>query len=250
MATHIVMNAWTVIGFGANASAIMMALAWAISRRLKNASYLDVAWSYGFSILVWIYALIGRGDHSRRWLIASVVTIWSLQVGTSLLLEVRRGHPRERPRYAALRAQFPKRPWLMLFGFSQYQAALLTFLSTPFAIVCSNPTPGMNRWEIVGLLLWIGAIVGKFITEFPRFESVRRNSEEMSGSGVWAYLRDPDCFLECLVWVAFFLFSLGSPWGWVTVYCPIVMFYLLTKGSGIAPAEAQSLRSPGVGYRN
>jgi steroid 5-alpha reductase family enzyme len=250
MANLIEMNAWTAIGFGANASAIMMALAWALSRRLKNAGYLDVAWAYGFSILVCLYALIGAGDYSRRWLIASVMTIWSLQVGTSLLLEVRRDHPAERPHYVVLRTQFPKRPWLMLFGFSQYRAALLTLLSAPFAIVCSNPTPGMSGWEIAGLLLWISAMVGKNIAKFSRSDSARGDSEEMSETGLERYRRDADSFFDWLAWVAFFVFSLGSPWGWVTVYCPLVMFYLLTKAIGTPPAEAQSLRSPSVEYRN
>jgi steroid 5-alpha reductase family enzyme len=244
------MNAWTVIGFGANASVIIMLLAWVISRRLKNASYLDVAWFCGFSFLVWLYALIGTGDRSRKWLILSVVTIWSLQAGTSLLLEVRRCHPAEIPRYMALRTRFPKRPWLMFFGFSQYQAALLTLLSAPFAIVCSNPSLEINRWEFAALLLWLAAIVGRSIAGFSRSESARRHSEQISDGAVWRSCRDRKSFCEWLVWVAFFLFSLGSPWGWVTVYCPIVMFYLLNQGTRLPAAEAPSLRSPSVGYRN
>ncbi len=54
------MNAWTLVGFGTNAAVIIMAVAWEIARRVKNASYLEVAWSYGFALVVWIYALIGH----------------------------------------------------------------------------------------------------------------------------------------------------------------------------------------------
>ena len=53
------MNAWVLAGFGTNAAVIFMALAWAIARHAKNASYLEVAWSYGFAVVVWIYALLG-----------------------------------------------------------------------------------------------------------------------------------------------------------------------------------------------
>ena len=128
------MNAWTLLGFGANAAVVIMALGWAIARRAKNATYLEVAWSYGFAVLVWIYALIGPGDPLRKWLITGMVTIWSLRLGTSFFFDVMRHHPAEGRRYVALRDQFPKRPWLMFFAFSQYQAALLGLLSAPFAI--------------------------------------------------------------------------------------------------------------------
>ena len=45
------MNAWVLAGFGTNAAVILMALAWAIARHVKNASYLEVAWSYGFAVV-------------------------------------------------------------------------------------------------------------------------------------------------------------------------------------------------------
>jgi len=81
------MNAWTLVGFGTNAAVIIMAVAWAIARRVKNASYLEVAWSYGFALVVRIYALIGPGEPLRKWLITGMVTIWSLRLGTSLFLK-------------------------------------------------------------------------------------------------------------------------------------------------------------------
>jgi steroid 5-alpha reductase family enzyme len=245
------MNAWTLVGFGANAAVILMAAAWAIARRVKNASYLEVAWSYGFAVVVWIYALIGPGDPLRKWLITGMVTIWSLRLGTSLLLDFVRHHPAEGHRYVALREQFPKRPWLMFFGFSQYQAALLGLLSAPFAIACSNATPRVSGWEVAGLILWFVATAGQTVANFhsSRFRSNQKNSGKVCDAGLWRFSRHPDCFFEWLIWVAYFFFSLGSPWGWVTVYCPLLMLYFLTQVTGIPPAEARSLKSFGDEYR-
>jgi steroid 5-alpha reductase family enzyme len=246
------MNAWTLVGFGTNAALIIMAVAWAIARRVKNASYLEVAWSYGFAVLGWIYALIGPAEPLRKWVITGMVTIWSLRLGTSLLFEVGRHHPAESHRYAALREQFPKRPWLMFFGFSQYQAALIGLLSAPFAIACSNAAPGMSGWEVAGLILWFLAITGQTVANFQssRFRSDQRNSGKVCDAGLWRYSRHPDCFFEWLIWVAYFIFTLGSPWGWVTVYCPFLMLYFLTQVTGIPPAEALCLKTLGDGYRH
>ena len=63
------MNAWSLIGFGANVSVIVMALAWAVARRLKNASLIEPAWTYGFAIVACLYALIGSGTPFRKSLI-------------------------------------------------------------------------------------------------------------------------------------------------------------------------------------
>jgi steroid 5-alpha reductase family enzyme len=227
------MNAWTLIGFGANASMLIMAVAWAVARRAKNASYLDVAWLFGFAIIGCLYALIGTGDPFKKALLTSMVTIWSLRLGTSLLLDVLRNHPAERPRFVALREQFPKRPWLMFFGFSQYQAALLTLLSAPFAIVCSNPTREMNGWEIAGLLLWVLAMSGETLARVHsiRFRFTQENSSRGAHLGLWRLSRHPNLFFEWLVSVSYFFFSIGSPWGWVTFYCPILMLYCSQESS-------------------
>ena len=164
---------------------------------------------------------------------------FSLTSSGIILLE---GH-----RYAALREQFPKRPWLMFFGFSQYQAALLGLLSAPFAIACSNAAPRMSGWEVGGLILWLAAIAGETVAnlQLRRFRSNQANSGKVCDAGLWRYSRHPDCFFEWLIWVAYFIFAVGSPWGWVTVYCPLIMLYFLTKVTGVPPAEARSLKSLG-----
>ena len=246
------MNAWTLAGFGTNVAVILMALAWAIARQVKNASFLEVAWSYAFAVVVWIYALLGTGDPLRKWLIAGMVTVWSLRLGTSLLFDLIRHHPAEGHRHVALREQFPKRPWLMFFGFSQYQAAVLGLLSAPFAIACSNAAPGMSGWEVAGLVLWFAAIAAETVANFQwrRFRSNQKNSGKVCDAGLWRYSRHPDCFFEWLIWVAYFIFSLGSPWGWVAVYCPLLMLHFLTKVTGVPPAEARSLKSLGDEYRH
>jgi steroid 5-alpha reductase family enzyme len=245
------MNAWTLAGFGLNAAMVIMAFAWLIGRRLKNASSLDVGWSYGFAVVVCMYAVMGSGDPLRKWLLAGMVTLSSLRRGTSLLLDIIRHHPEEGQRYAMLREQFPKRPWLMLFGYSQYQAALIGLLSAPLAIICSNPSPALSGVEVAASILWVAAICGEAAAGFQsmRFRSDPKNSGKACDAGLWRYSRHPDYFFEWLIWTAYFFFALGSPWGWTTIYCPLLVLYSLTRVSGIPLAEARSLRLLGDEYR-
>jgi steroid 5-alpha reductase family enzyme len=232
------MNAWVLTGFGLNVVMIMMALAWVIARRVKNASCLDVASSCGFAVVACLYAAIGPGDLLRKWLIAGMVTIGSLRLASLLLLDLIRNHPREAERYRALREHFPKRPWLMFFGFSQYLAALIAVLSVPFAIVCSNPSSRLGAAEIAASILWLAAICGDTVAKGPltRFLANRRASGRTPRDrDLSRYSLHPDYLSEWLVWFAYFLFALGSPWGWATFYCPLIVFYSLTTAKALLP---------------
>ena len=236
------MNAWILTAFGLNIAMIMMAVAWAIARRIGNAGGLDVAAAGGFALLACFYATVGTGDSLRKWLLASMVTVWSLRLALLLLLDLGRTHPQEPRRYLALRENFPKRPWLMLFGFSQYLAALVAVFSVPFAITCSNPALGLRSVEVVAAMLWLLAMCASTMAKEPfrRWLSERKGSTAARDASLSRYSLQPSYFPEWLAWFAYFLFALGSPWGWSTFYCPLLMFYSLTTANALLP------RPPGV----
>jgi len=94
------MNAWTLTGLGMNAAVLLMAITWLICRQINNAGYVDVAWSYAFALVVGIFVALGAGDPVRKALIAGMVIIWSLRLGTHLLIRVTKHHPQEDARYA------------------------------------------------------------------------------------------------------------------------------------------------------
>jgi steroid 5-alpha reductase family enzyme len=48
--------------------------------------------------------------------------------------------------------------------------------------------------------------------------------------------------------VAYFLLALSAPWGFVTIYCPLLMLYFLFRVTGIPMTEAQALKSRGDDY--
>lgn len=245
------MNAWVLVGFGLNLAMLFMAAAWAICRRLNNASFIDVAWAYGFALVVWLYVVIAPGDPVRQGFIAGMVTIWSLRLGTHLLVRVARRHPREDPRYAALREQFPQRTWFMFFGFFALQALLIGLLSAPFAVACTNPAPGINLWEIGGVLLWGLAFGGETLADLQlkQFHANPANKGKVCNIGLWRYSRHPNYFFEWVIWIAFFVFAVGSPWGWATFFCPLIMLHFLLNVTGVPPVEEQSLKSRGDAYR-
>jgi steroid 5-alpha reductase family enzyme len=231
------MNAWVLTGFGLNIAMIMMAVAWAIARRVGNAGCLDVAAAGGFALLACFYATVSSGDFVRKWLLTGMVTIWSLRLAALLLVEIIRTHPQEPRRYLALRENFPKRPWLMLLAFSQYLAALVAIFAVPFAIACSNPSFGLRGIEIFATALWVVSFGASTVAREPfrRWLTTRKTSTLARDADLSRYRLPISYVPEWLAWFAYFLFALGSPWGWTTFYCPLLMFYSLTTANALLP---------------
>ena len=71
----------------------------------------------------------------------------------------------------------------------------------------------------------------------------------MSTIDLWRYSRHPNYFFEWLIWVSFFVFALGSPYGWIALIGPASILYLLLRVTGIPLTEKLSVAKRGDVYR-
>lgn len=236
---------------GVVAAGLLMFGVWLLSMPLKNAGIVDVAWAYGFALLAGIYLLLTQQEGPRVWLIAGMSIVWSLRLGTYLAIRVGKHHPEEDGRYQTLREQFPKHTNWMFLGFFQAQALLLIFLSVPFAMAMSNPDPGIGFAEPAGFLIWLVGMLGEAVADaqLNAFRSEPGNKGKTCRKGLWRYSRHPNYFFQWLIWVGFWVYACGSPLGWITIYCPLLMLFFLLKVTGIPATEAHALRSRGEDYR-
>ena len=147
-------------------------IAWAISVRIRNYGLLDVAFSYGVAILAPIYAWFGPGEPLRKWTFAAIGVVWSLRLGTYILVRVLRHHPAEDVRYQTLRARWPGP--LRFLGFFQLQAALAVIFSLPFLLVAFNPQTGISPLEITGMVIAAAAVLGETIADL-QMQGFKRN---------------------------------------------------------------------------
>jgi steroid 5-alpha reductase family enzyme len=241
---------WRLMAFALAIPLIMMAGVWLLARILNNAGIVDIFWSYGFIPVAAVCAVLGHGDGTRNFLLVLMVAIWAARLGTYLLIRVAKHHPEEDGRYAALRAQFPNHTWAMFFGFFEAQAVLIALLSVPFVLVFVNPAPAWGVFEYAGVIIWLVAIAGESLADaqLNGFRADPANKGQTCRVGLWRYSRHPNYFCEWLVWVAYFVFALGSPGGWIAVYAPALMYLFLTKVTGIKATEEHAVRSRGADY--
>jgi steroid 5-alpha reductase family enzyme len=222
-----------------------------LARHIENYGIVDIAWSYAFGALAIFYAVAGSGWSVRRMVIATLATIWSVRLGTHLAIRVIGHHPVEDSRYQQLRRDWAANFGAKMFGFFQLQAVSVAVLGVAFLIVCLNPAPALHPLEIAGSALWLIALGGEALAD-AQLAAFKRRTDSRDGvcdAGLWRYSRHPNYFFEWLVWVAYFVFALGSPWGLAAIVGPVSILWLLLRVTGIPMTEEQSLRRRGDAYR-
>lgn len=227
----------------------MMFLLWLIHLGIRNASVVDPGWAFGIPLLAVVYAVMGPGYFWRRWLLAGMAAIWGVRLGTYLLLRIV-GKPEE-GRYQELRRQWQHHLALRFLAFFEFQALLDLLLSLPFLLAALNPRTTLSLLEYAGFALWLVALAGEAVAD-GQLAAFKRDSSshgQVCQRGLWNYSRHPNYFFEWLIWLAWALFALASPYGWMALVCPVLMFYFLFRVTGIPATEAQALRSKGEAYR-
>lgn len=243
---------WYLTAVGTAVAAGLFALTWLLSLKLDNFSFVDVTWSYALAVVAPLYAWLAGGGWTQRKIIAvTMAVVWSVRLGTYLFFRVKRHHPHEDVRYAVLREKWRDALARNFFFFFQAQAVLIVLLAVPVQLACLNPASRLNAVEIVGALVWLTGICGEALSDaqMQRFKADPASKGKVCQVGLWRYSRHPNYFFESVVWWGFWLFACGSPWGWVTLYAPLLMLHFLLRVTGIPLTEECAVKSKGDAYR-
>ena len=235
---------------------VVMSLAWTFQKRVGNAGWVDVFWTFGLGLAGLGLALAPipgtDGLTDRQVLIAAMVALWSLRLGLHLAKRV--GSHAEDVRYNGFRrdwgADFQRR----LFLFLMIQAVAASLLAVSILRAVRNPVAHIGPLDWAGAVILAIAIVGEGIADaqLARFKTFAANKGKVCDSGLWGWSRHPNYFFEWLVWVAFAVmaidFSFAYPWGWLAITAPAFMYWLLVYVSGIPPLETLMLKSRGDAF--
>ncbi|HXK06666.1 MAG TPA: DUF1295 domain-containing protein [Verrucomicrobiae bacterium] len=228
----------------------LMLLLWLIHLPTKNAAIVDAGWAGGLALLGAIYAAAGGGYVPRSWLVAAMAVLWGMRLALYLLFTRVIGHPEE-GRYVQLRREWGGNLPLKFLAFFEFQALLCVVLSIPFLVAALNPRPQITLLEYAGTALWLGAFIGELLADrqLHAFKANPANRGRTCRAGLWKYSRHPNYFFEWLIWMAFALFAMSSPYGYLALVSPLLILFFLFRVTGIPATEAQALRTKGEDYR-
>lgn len=232
------------------AAALFMATLWLVQRRWRNASIADVGWCAALIGTVLWYVGQATGEAERKLLAAVLVSFYAGRLGCYILLNRVVGQA-EDARYRRLRERWGRSAALFMFGYFQLQAIAAVAFSLPFLVVIQNPRPPFALLELVGVLLWLVAVVGETAADrqLTQFRAKPWNRDRVCRDGLWYYSRHPNYFFEWLHWWSYVVMAWGAP-GWpLTWIGPVGMGWALLKITGIPLAEEQALTNRGEEYR-
>ena len=233
---------------------ILMAGAWLLQQRTGNSGWVDTIWTFALGFVGAVAALWpieGAAPNARQWLVAALVTLWSLRLG--LHIAIRTAGITDDPRYAAFAKEWGIDAPRRMFVFLQNQA--LGTIPLAFAIFVAARVPGdaLRLQDYLGALILLTGIVGEALSDaqLKRFREIPANKGRVCDIGLWRWSRHPNYFFEWFGWLAYPVIglSLDYPWGLATLLAPVFMYWILVHVTGIPPLEEQMLRSRGDRYR-
>ena len=217
----------------------LLTLLWIVSLWIKDASIIDIFWGLGFVLLYGFYACIMLGENvsQRQVVFLVMVGIWGLRLTAHLAFRnIGKG---EDYRYAQWRKEEGEKWWwLSFFRVFALQGFLLWIIASPF-VPALSVSGDLVTLDYFGIFLWsIGFFfeaVGDW--QLQQFKTNPDNKGKVMNKGLWRYTRHPNYFGDALLWWGFFCFSLAHAAGFLFLFSPVFMTFLLMKVSGVAMLE-------------
>lgn len=241
------------------ALSVLMAGAWLVQQRTGNSGWVDTIWTFSLGLVgagSALWPLGGAAPNGRQWLVAALVAIWSLRLGSHIA--VRSAGISDDPRYAAFAKEWGADSPRKMFIFLQNQG--LGSIPLVFAIFVAARFPGdaLRLADYLGALILFAGIAGEALADaqLKAFRTDPANKGKVCDVGLWRWSRHPNYFFEWFGWLAYpvigiaFTDALSYPWGFATLLAPVFMYWILVHVTGIPPLEAQMLQSRGDRYRD
>ena len=234
---------------------ILMAGAWMVQQRTGNSGWVDTIWTFSLGLVgagSALWPVAGGSINTRQWLVAALVAIWSLRLGSHIA--VRTAGITDDPRYAAFAKDWgvdsPRKMFIFLQnqGFGSIPLVFAVFVAAHF------PSDGLRLQDYLGVLILFVGIGGEALADaqLKTFRTDPSNKGKVCDAGLWGWSRHPNYFFEWFGWLAYPVIALSTdyPWGWATLLAPLFMYWILVHVTGIPPLEEQMLRSRGERYRD
>jgi steroid 5-alpha reductase family enzyme len=225
------------------ALAILFVGLWGVSVLITDVSIVDPVWGPAFALVALVGLIVGDADVSgggaRRLILLAMTAIWGLRLGGYLLVRKLR-EPAEDRRYAEMRRRrgggFELYSLVMIFAL---QGLLVLVVSLPLQVAAERGA-GLDWLVWAGVAVWAVGVFFESVGDWQmaRFKSrPGRPADAVMDEGLWRYTRHPNYFGDFCVWWGLWLAAVGAGGTWWTVVGPLVMSWLLIKGTGAALTE-------------
>ena len=236
----------TVGGVGVFALCVAVAfvinwVAWIPASLWRTERFYDLTGSVTFVAVV-VTALAGSpapGGAASVWrvVVAAMVVVWAVRLGSFLFRRVRRDGSDGR---------FDKiKVHPMAFLATWTLQALWVSMTVAAALAAVTVADGLGGvWAVLGVIVWLKGFIIEVVadTQKRRFRSDPANVGRFISTGLWSWSRHPNYLGEITLWCGVALMAVPTlaGWRWVVLASPVFVWFLLTRVSGIPLLEARA----------
>ena len=206
----------------------LMAGAWVVQQRTGNSGWVDTVWTFSVGLVgagSALWPIGGAAPNARQWLVAVLVAIWSLRLGTHIA--IRTAGITDDPRYAAFAREWGADSPRRMFIFLQNQALGSIPLVFAIFVAARFPGDGLRLSDYLGALILLVGIAGEAMADaqLRAFRTDPANKGRVCDVGLWRWSRHPNYFFEWFGWLAYPVIGLSMdplsyPWGLATLLGP------------------------------
>jgi steroid 5-alpha reductase family enzyme len=222
------------LGCTAAALLVMMAVTFGVALKVGKHSVVDTAWGIGIALVaaVALVSSIGHGQPARRYLLLAGAVLWGLRLASYIGWR-NHGKP-EDPRYRDMlsKAKGNKNAYAFRVVYL-LQALILWVACLPIQAGMAERAPA-GPLTVIGAAAWLGGFVFESVGDWQlaRFKADPAHQGMIMDRGLWRYTRHPNYFGDFCMWWGLFAISIGSEIELLFVFAPLLMTYILTRGTG------------------
>ena len=203
----------------------------------QTESFYDLVGSLTYLTVTGLAVALSGATDGRSLLLAALVAIWALRLGSFLFARIRQDG--KDSRFDRIK---PSPPRFLVAWSTQGLWVLYTMACALAAISGATPT-ALAPLDLVGVAVWLAGFSIEVVAD--RQKRVFRAQAGAGGfitTGLWARSRHPNYFGEIVLWCGVALIALPALEGWryLTLVSPLFVFLLLTRVSGIPLLERKA----------
>src|SRR3984885_9954860 len=145
---------------------VLMAGAWVVQQRTGNSGWVDTIWTFSVGLVGAASALWpvgGAAPNARQWLVAALVAIWSVRLGSHIA--TRTAGITDDPRYAAFAKEWGVDSPRKMFWFLQNQGFGSIPLVFSIFVAARFPDQMLRLQDSLGVLILFAGIAGEALAD-------------------------------------------------------------------------------------
>ena len=184
-----------------------------------------------------VLVLSGRWD-ARRVLLAVLVLVWAVRLGTFLFARVSRSGADDR--FDEIKGSFPR--FLVVWTIQGLWVSVTA--AAAWIAMSASRQVGIDAFAVVGFMLWAAGFAVEVVADQQksRFRADPGHRGRFISTGLWSRSRHPNYFGEILLWfgVAVIALPVLEGWQWVGLVSPVFVAVLILRVSGVPLLEAKA----------